>query len=118
MTASQISGLTAAVSCEGALNPVVTRCIPAAQTIALQTGGKIGTDEDDDPNAVALLLQNDDDDDPNGIIPIALLGVATGITLGTIALVRRHNNHHHHHHDVRTPSVPAGGGGGAPPWWP
>ena len=40
---AQISNVCAAIACEGALNPVVTICVPAARTVAMQGAGKIGT---------------------------------------------------------------------------
>ena len=41
LAAAQVTNLCAATACEGALNPVASVCLPAARTIALQSGGKL-----------------------------------------------------------------------------
>jgi hypothetical protein len=41
LRAAQIGNICAATSCEGAINPVVTVCLPAARTVALQSFGSI-----------------------------------------------------------------------------
>ena len=38
--AAQVANICAAVSCEGALNPVATICLPAASTVGLQSVSK------------------------------------------------------------------------------
>lgn len=43
LRAAQIGNICAATSCEGALNPVVTVCLPAARTVALQSFGSIAS---------------------------------------------------------------------------
>ncbi len=41
LRAAQVGNICAATSCEGALNPVVTVCLPVARTVALQSFGSI-----------------------------------------------------------------------------
>jgi len=41
LAAAQVANICAAVACEGALNPVVTVCIPAARIVAMQSLGEI-----------------------------------------------------------------------------
>lgn len=41
--AAQIANICAATSCEGALNPVATVCLPAARTVELQSSGELIT---------------------------------------------------------------------------
>ena len=41
LTAAQVANICAAMACEGAPNPVITVCIPAAQTIGAQSLGRI-----------------------------------------------------------------------------
>lgn len=41
LRAAQVCNVCAATSCEGAPNPVVTICLPAARTVALQSFGRI-----------------------------------------------------------------------------
>jgi len=43
LRAAQIGNICAATSCEGAINPVVTVCMPAARTVALQSFGSIAS---------------------------------------------------------------------------
>ena len=43
LRAAQIGNICAATSCEGALNPVVTVCLPTARTVALQSFGSIAS---------------------------------------------------------------------------
>lgn len=43
LDAAQISNMCATIACEGALNPVVTRMIPSARVIGLQSTGRLGT---------------------------------------------------------------------------
>ena len=41
LTAAQVANICAALACEGAPNPVVTVCIPAARTVGAQSLGQI-----------------------------------------------------------------------------
>jgi len=41
LNASQVAGICAATACEGALNPVVTVCIPVARTVEMQSLGTL-----------------------------------------------------------------------------
>jgi hypothetical protein len=43
LRAAQIGNICAATSCEGAINPVITVCLPTARTVALQSFGNIAS---------------------------------------------------------------------------
>ena len=43
LAAAQVANICAAMACEGALNPVVTVCIPSARIVAMQSLGEIST---------------------------------------------------------------------------
>lgn len=41
LVAAQVANICVALACEGSLNPVVTICMPTAQLLAMQSGGRI-----------------------------------------------------------------------------
>ena len=69
----------AAMACEGALNPVVTVCIPAARVVAMQCFGRLASA--DELRSISALLAKSV---PGiGAMKIAVAPASMGIGLGT-----------------------------------
>ncbi len=93
LRAAQLTNMYAATACEGALNPVVTVCIPAARVVAMQCFGRLAST--DELGSISALLAKSV---PGiGAMKIAVApafmgmglgtaGAAAGATAGTVAI--------------------------------
>lgn len=85
LVAAQVATICGAMACEGAPNPVVTVCIPAAQTIGMQSTGLIPSMTGMSVGTVAGTLGQTV---PGiGTMKIAMAPVFAGMGLGTAAAV-------------------------------
>jgi hypothetical protein len=83
LAAAQVSNLCAAMACEGASNPVVIVCMPAAHTLALQSAGKLITAGKIETIS-RLLVKNI----PGvGGMKIAVAPAFMGMSLGTVGAI-------------------------------
>ena len=116
LVAAQISGTYAAIACEGALNPAITRCIPSARVIGLQSSSGLAAVAQarvGKPKTVAKSLPENQVPAKKTQVPkntaserkkkraAALLYTAVG-TYGVLGII----NHQTHDHKPRTSYQP------------
>ncbi len=92
LRAAQVANTYAAMACEGALNPVVTVCIPAARIVAMQCFGRLASTEALGSVSASLAKSVPGIGSMKIAIAPAIMGVGLGtagaVAGGTVAIAR------------------------------